>query len=95
MSDDLIRRHAEDIKRIAREHGARTIRMFGSRAAGAASKSSDLDLLVALDPDRDLLDLVAIKQDLEALLRCSVDVVEEDGLSPYLRDQILLEARPL
>jgi uncharacterized protein len=95
MTDELIKQHGEDIKRIARDHGARTIRMFGSRATGAASTSSDLDLLIALDPDRDLLDLVAIKQDLEALLMCSVDVVEEDGLSPYLRDQILREARPL
>ena len=48
-----------------------------------------------MEPGRSLLDLVAIKQDLEDLLHCSVDVVTENGLSPYLRDAVLAEARPL
>jgi len=95
MSEDKIRLHSEEIRRIAHTHGARRIRVFGSHATGAASESSDLDLLVVLEPGRDLLDLVGIKVDVEALLGCSVDVVEEDGLSPYLRDRILAEARPI
>jgi len=84
-----------EILRIARSHGARTVRVFGSRARGDATASSDLDLLVGLEPGRSLLDLVAIKQDLEDLLGYSVDVVTEGGLSPYLRDRILAEASAL
>jgi hypothetical protein len=84
-----------DILRIAREHGASNVRVFGSRARGDAQADSDLDLLVTLDPTRSLLDLVALKQDLEDLLVWSVDVVTENGLSPYLRDRILAEALPL
>jgi predicted nucleotidyltransferase len=57
--------------------------------------SSDLNLLVDLKPERDLLDLVEFKLDLEDLLGCEVDVVTEGGLSPYLRDRILKEVRPL
>jgi uncharacterized protein len=95
MSDNVLKEHAEEIKGIARSHGVRQVRVFGSRASGSASESSDLDLLVALNPGRDLLDLIGLKQDLEGLLHCSVDVVEEGALSPYLRDQILREARPL
>jgi len=57
--------------------------------------SSDLDLLVDLKPERDLLDLVEFKLDLEELLGCEVDVVTEGGLSPYLRDRILKEAQSL
>lgn len=87
--------YAEDIRRIAHQHGAVWVRLFGSCAKGTASASSDLDLLVELDAGRDLLDLVALKQDVEALLGRPVDVVEEGGLSPYLRDRILREARPL
>ncbi len=94
-SDDLVTRHADDIRRIARRHGVVRLRVFGSRATGNASESSDVDLLVNLEPGRDLLDLVGLKQDLEALLRRRVDVVEEEGLSPYLRDRILQEAEPL
>jgi len=50
---------------------------------------------VDLEPGRSLLDLVALKQDLEDLLGCQVDVVTEGGLSPYLREQVLREAVPV
>jgi predicted nucleotidyltransferase len=72
-----------------------TVRVFGSRARGESTPESDLDLLVSLEPGRSLLDLVAIRQDLESLLGCAVDVVTERGLSPYLSERILAEARPL
>jgi len=84
-----------DILRVASEHGASNVRVFGSRVRGDARADSDLDLLVTLDPTRSLLDLVALKQDLEDLLVWSVDVVTENSLSPYLRDRILAEALPL
>jgi predicted nucleotidyltransferase len=84
-----------DIVRVARLHGARSVRVFGSRARGNSRADSDLDLLVTMEPGRSLLDLVGIKQDLEDLLHCPVDVVTESGLSPYLRDGILAEALPL
>ncbi len=84
-----------DIERVVRAHGGQSVRVFGSHARGDAHSESDLDLLIRLEPGRSLLDLVAIKQDLEDLLRCSVDVVTEAGLSPYLRERILSEARPL
>src|SRR5512139_3578607 len=91
----LTRRHGEEIRRIARSHGAVRVRVFGSHATGTATDASDVDLLVELEPGRDLLDLIALKQDVEALLGRTVDVVEEGGLSPYLRDRILQEARSL
>ena len=68
------------------------IRLERADARGDAREGSDLDLLVDLEPGRSLLDLVAIKQDLEDLLGRDVDVVTEAGLSPYLRDQALREA---
>ncbi|HKO46523.1 MAG TPA: nucleotidyltransferase family protein [Polyangiaceae bacterium] len=64
-------------------------------SARGCRDDSDLDLLVGLEPGRSLLDIVAIKQDLEDLLGYPVDVVTEGGLSPYLRERILAEALPL
>ena len=95
MSSKLIKEYAGEIRRIARTHGAKRLRVFGSQVSGAASDTSDLDLLVELDPGRDLMDLVGLKQDLEALLGRKVDVLTEGSLSPYLRDRILQEAQPL
>lgn len=84
-----------EVLRVAHLHGATAIRVFGSWARGEQSKGSDLDLLVDLEAGRSLLDLVAIKQDLEDLLHCSVDVVTERSLSPWLRERVLAEAIPL
>jgi hypothetical protein len=84
-----------EIRHLADVHGVARLRVFGSRARRADTGTSDLDLLVDLAPDRDLLDLAAFKLDLEDLLGCQVDVVTEAGLSPYLRDRIVTEARLL
>ena len=59
---------------------------------GWSKKNSDIDLLVELESGRSLLDIIAIKQDLEDLLGCKVDIVTEGALSPYIRDEILNQA---
>jgi predicted nucleotidyltransferase len=81
-----------EILRIAASHGAQTVRVFGSRSRGQARSDSDLDLLITLEDGRSLLDIVAIKQDLEDLLGHKVDVVTEASISPYIRDSILEKA---
>jgi predicted nucleotidyltransferase len=83
------------VLRLAAQHGARDIRVFGSVARGDAGPESDLDLLLDFEPGRSLLDQVALTQDLEALLGRHVDVVTEDGLYWLLRRRIVGEARPL
>ena len=88
----VIKEKRRQVLQIAANHGARNIQVFGSLARGEAGLASDLDILVQLDPDRSLLDLIAIKQDLEDLLGCQVDVVTEAAISPYIRDEVLKEA---
>ena len=83
----------QDILRILAKHGVTSARVFGSVARGESRPESDLDLLVQLEPGYSLLDLIAIKQELEDLLGCEVDVVTEAALSPYMREQILQEAK--
>jgi predicted nucleotidyltransferase len=92
LNDEL---PVDDILRIARENGATTVRVFGSRARGDASAASDLDLLIRLEPNRSLLDLVGMKLALEDFLGVRVDVVTEQALSPYIRAAVLAEAKEL
>ncbi len=93
--DRILKDKRDEIIRTANRHGARTVHIFGSRARGEANPGSDLDLLVTLDEHASLLDIVAIKQDLEDLLGCKVDVLTEDAISPYIRDHVLKQAIPL
>jgi predicted nucleotidyltransferase len=89
---ELFREKREEILRIAAQHGAHDMRLFGSLARGEARPDSDVDILITLEPGRSLLDLIALKQDLEDLLGCQVDVVTEAAVSPYIRPQVLREA---
>jgi len=93
--ENLIRDKGKEILRVSRQHGARRVRIFGSTARGEANVTSDLDILVDMETRSSLLDIVAIKQDLEDMLGCKVDVVTESALSPYIRTDVLKEAKTL
>ena len=45
------------------------MRIFGSSVRGDSGVYSDVDFLIELEPGRSFLDIVAIKQDLEELLK--------------------------
>ena len=92
---ESLRRQRREILNLAAAHGARTVEVFGSTVREEAGAESDVDFLVELESGRSLLDLVALIQDLEALLGRSVDVVDKQGLHWYIRDRILAEAVPL
>ena len=89
---ELVRNQRQQILRLAREHGARSVKLFGSVATGRETGGSDVDFLVEMDPGRSLLDLGGLQVDLETLLGCKVDVVTEKGLRTRLRPRVLQEA---
>jgi predicted nucleotidyltransferase len=84
-----------EILRLARLHGCRNMRIFGSVTAGESGPESDVDILVDLDPGRGLLDLGTLLTELTGLLHAEVDLVESGSLHPYVRDRVLAEAVPL
>ena len=91
----LLESRREAILRLARAHGAKHVRVFGSMARGDADSASDVDLLVDLEQGRTLLDLGALLMDLQDLLHRKVDVLTEAALHPKIREQVLREAVPL
>ena len=92
---EQLNRHRAALMRMASAHKARTLSVFGSVARGEDRPDSDIDFLVEFEADASLLDLIGLQQDIEALLGRPADVVTPDGVSPFLRDRILREARPL
>jgi uncharacterized protein len=93
--DQLLEEKREEILRIASEHGAREVRVFGSVARGQADQESDIDFLVELETGRSLMDLGGLQMDLEALLGRRVDVVTALGLKARIRERVLREAVPV
>jgi len=87
--------HRERILELARAHGARNVRVFGSAARGTDREGSDIDLLVDVDESATLFTLTGLEQELTELLGLPVDVRTPAEISRYIRDRVLAEARPL
>ncbi len=91
----ILEKNRNEILSIARRHGVRQIRVFGSAARAEMGPDSDVDLLIeveGLTPPWFPGGLVA---ELESLLHCRVDVVEPSALRESLRAHVLQEAVPL
>jgi predicted nucleotidyltransferase len=92
--DELLKEKRQDILRVAAQHGAYNVRVFGSVMRGEAGPESDVDFLVDLEPDKSLF-VGGLLMDLQALLGREVDIVTEKALHWYIRDRVIREARPL
>jgi len=92
-TDVLSRRN--DILLLARQHGATSIKIFGSVVRGEEQPNSDVDFLVQMEKERSLFDMGGLLMDLQNLLGCTVDVVSENGLRPRIKDHVLREAMPI
>ncbi len=93
--DESIMERKEEILQIARKHGARNIRLFGSVARGQASQSSDIDILVNVGENPSPWFPGGLIADLEELLGTRVHVVTVGALHSHIRDSVLQEAIPL
>jgi predicted nucleotidyltransferase len=91
----LVKAKREEILRMAAQHGAYNVRIFGSVARGEDGPGSDVDLLVDVGPVHSSWFPAGLIVDLEDLLGCKVDVVEPEGLHWYIRERVLEEAVPL
>ena len=87
--------HREEILTLAERHGAHNIRVFGSMARNEATEDSDVDLLLEFEPGRSLLDQITLKLELQEQLQRPFDLVTEQGLHWFIREQVLKEAKPL
>lgn len=92
---DAVREHREEILRIAAQHGATNVRVFGSVARGTAGPDSDLDLLVDVTGKPGPWFPAGLIVDLEDLLGCRVDVAEPSTLHRRIRARVLAQAHPL
>ncbi|HUU15425.1 MAG TPA: nucleotidyltransferase family protein [Terriglobia bacterium] len=88
---DQVLRTLEENREAIRRFGVRTLGLFGSVVRGESTASSDLDFVVEFD--RNTFDAyMGLKEFLEELFDCPVDLVLAHTLKPRLRDPVLREA---
>ena len=87
--DQVLKKLGESSVAI-QEFGVRKLGLFGSVARGEENLASDLDFLVEFE--RNTFDAyMGLKEFLEGLFGCPVDLVLADTLKPRLRDPVLRE----
>lgn len=87
-----LRQRRDEILEIARRHGAKSVRVFGSIARGEAGPDSDIDLVVEYEPGTSLMDHGELIMDLEAALGCRVDAVSAGGMGERMKSRVESEA---
>jgi len=81
---------------ICQRYGVRRLLLFGSFARGEADEESDVDLLVEFFPGRTPgLGFARLQEELTCLFGRRVDLHTLGSLSPYFREEVLREARPI
>jgi len=83
---------AEHRSEIASRFGVASLSLFGSIARGEAAADSDVDILVTFVKTPGIFGFLELKEYLENLLQCSVDLVTKNALKKQFREQILAEA---
>ena len=85
----ILKKHKRDLSKL----GVKALAVFGSVARHEEKPQSDIDILVDFDSKKGLFVFVDLKNYLEKLLDCDVDLVTKNALHPALRKRILDEAK--
>lgn len=85
----ILKRHKTQLIKL----GVQALFLFGSVARGEARAKSDVDILVEFDAKKGLFGFVDLKNYLEEILDCEVDLVTKNALHPALKKKILEEVK--
>jgi uncharacterized protein len=90
---DIIARLREN-EAALRARGVAHAALFGSRARGDARPDSDTDIMIEIDPDARIgvWGYAGLKEYIASLFDGPVDVVNRDGLKPYVRPAATADA---
>jgi predicted nucleotidyltransferase len=91
--DEIIARLREN-EAALRLRGVAHAALFGSRARGNQGPESDTDIMIEFDPAAHItvFDYAGLKDYIAALFDGRVDVVNRDGLKPYVKPAATTDA---
>lgn len=83
------------IKPILESNDVKFAGVFGSFSRGEEGKNSDIDILVRLGKPLSLLQLIRLENIIAEKIGKAVDLVTEDSLSPFVKDEVLHDLKPI
>ena len=80
---------------LCRRYGVKQLSLFGSAVRGEMRPESDVDIMVEFEPGvrTGLIKFESLAGELESLAGRRVDLVTKGGLKPWVRSQVLKDAR--
>ncbi|MEO8885585.1 MAG: nucleotidyltransferase domain-containing protein [Mucilaginibacter sp.] len=87
-----VKQYQELILPVLKRYFVRHAAIFGSVAKGSANANSDLDILIEPSKDFTLFKLLNLEEEISALLKCKVDLVEYSALKPSIKQEVLQTA---
>jgi len=87
MSREEIMARLREHEAALRKRGVAHAALFGSRARGDHRPESDTDIMIEFDPEARItvFDYAGLKSYIAALFDGPVDVVNRNGLKPYIK----------
>jgi predicted nucleotidyltransferase len=81
----ILKEHREELRGT---YKVKRLKVFGSYAKNKQTENSDLDLVVSFEETPTLLEFIDLKEYLEDITGIKVDLVTEEGISPYIKPYI-------
>lgn len=89
---ELVLQQLAEQQDTLKTYAVKALFLFGSVARGEATPDSDVDLLVEFEKPVGLLTFVGLKQYLEELLECPVDLGTPNSLKPHVKENAMRDA---
>ena len=85
----------DQLAELCQRYGATELSLFGSAVRGEMGPDSDIDVMVEFDPAAriGIFKFESLVEGLEALVGRKVDLVTKRGLKPWVRPEVLRQAR--
>jgi predicted nucleotidyltransferase len=97
LKEELTARLRQAVEDSPYRADIRSVALIGSHVRGTAGADSDIDVLIAFNPDATigLFEFIEIQDQLSEALGRKVDLLTPEALSQYFRDEVLKEAEPV
>ena len=93
--EEVRSRLAAALPALRRRYAIRSLGVFGSWARGEQTPESDVDLLVEFEGVVTYFDILALEDELQALLGVRIDLATPGALKRFIGEQIRSELLPV